>query len=220
MKKSIQILFFLLIIRSFAVAQTLEKRPMIWVKPSDKQEILNKIKTQKWANDFYQKFKERLANDLKNHQANPKEYLSKMPLDWSKANNSIPPMLQFKSNGGLEPEKRQALISYIQTAIDCGVMYYLTDEEPYAQLALDVVYTMVEAMAFLTPSDKGHNGGGYLYLDDHLREAREIGAALPIAYDFVYNFIEKGGKPNDISKGQKGNFSVQMLKKCLKPTSN
>jgi hypothetical protein len=210
------LLFLLLTISNFSMAQTLEKRPMIWVKLSDKQAILDKIKTQKWANDYYQKFKERLNEDLKNHQANPKEYLSKMPLDWSKINGSILPMMQFKSNGGLEPEKRQALINYIQTAIDCGVMYYLTNEEPYAQLALDVVYTFVEGMSPLTPSEGGYNGGGYIYLDDHLREAREIGAALPIAYDFVYTFIEKGGKPNDISKGQKGDFSIQNAEKVFK----
>jgi hypothetical protein len=207
-------LFFCL--NSFSYCQT-SIRPLIWVKPSDKTEIWNKIKTQKWAADYYKEFKNRLDEDLKNHQSDPKQYLSKMPLDWSKSgNNSFPPMLQFKSNGGLETEKRQALMHYLQTAIDCGIIYYLTDEEPYAQLVLDVVYTMVEAMTPLTPSEKGHNGGGYLYLDDHLREAREIGAQLPVAYDFIYSFIQKGGKPFNVLSNQKTEFSIQNAEKVFK----
>jgi hypothetical protein len=208
-------IFALMLLNSLAYAQN-TNRPMIWVKTHDKSEILNKIKTQKWAATYYQKFKERVEADVKNHRADPKQYLSQMPLDWSKVNGSIPPMMQPNSNSGLVAEKRKAFIHYLQTAIDCGIIYYLTDDESYAQLALDVVYTMVEGMAPLTPSDKGHNGGGYLYLDDHLREAREIGAQLPVAYDFIFSFIQKGGKPFNVFLNQKSEFSIQNAEKVFK----
>jgi hypothetical protein len=186
------------------------------VKSSDKEAILDKIKTQDWAKKYYQKFKERLNVELKNHQANPTEYLSKMPLDWSKKDGSIPPMIQLKSSGGTEAQKRQALMYYLQNGIDCGIIYYLTDDESYAQLALDVLYTMIEGISQITPSNKGHNGGGYIYSDDHLREAREIGASIPILYDFVHSFIAKGGKPFDVVKGTKTAYSFENGEKVFK----
>ncbi|MEZ4905275.1 MAG: heparinase II/III family protein [Spirosomataceae bacterium] len=198
-------------------SQMITTRPMIWVKPSDKPAILEKIAQNQWAKDYYEAFKNRVGEELKNHQANPKDYLSKMPLDWSKKQDEqVPPVIQLKGFGGVNAEKREALIRYLQTAVDCGVLYYLTDDEKYAQISADILYTMIEGLVQVQPNDKGHNGGGYLYPDDHLREAREIGAQLPIIYDFVASFLSKGGLVFNVATQQKTTFSVQRAEKVFK----
>jgi hypothetical protein len=52
-----------------------------------------------------------------------------MPLDWSVKNDYVPPMLTFN----------------LQTGIDCGILYFLTDKEEYAQIGADILNTIIEA---------------------------------------------------------------------------
>jgi Heparinase II/III-like protein len=196
------------------VAQSVE-RPMIWVKPADKKAIEAKITQQAWAKTWFEAFKQRVEPDLKSHQADVKAYLSKMPLDWSVKDGNVPPMLTFKSYGGLNAEKRQALMHYLQTGIDCGILYFLTDDTQYAQLGADVLNTIIEAMQTVKPA-QGRSNSGYIYIDDHLREAREIGAQIPVLYDFIYPFFEKGGLAYHIGKGEKTTFSIPNAEKVFK----
>jgi hypothetical protein len=195
-------------------AQTVE-RPMIWVKPSDKKAILEKIEQQAWAKTYFETFKKRVETDIKSHQADPKAYLSKMPLDWSVKNGNVPPMLTFKADGGPNSEKRQALMHYLQTGIDCGILYFLTDENQYAQIGADILNTLIEALQTVKPA-QGRSNSGYIYTDDHLREAREIGAQIPILYDFIYPFFQKGGLAYHIGKGEKTTFSIPNAEKVFK----
>ena len=125
-----------------------------------------------------------------------------MPLDWSKTTDKIPPFTQLKGTGG-DASLRATLMRYLQTGIDCGILYFLTDDEKYARCSADILHTVIEALAQLQPSDKGHNGGGLLYPDDHLREAREIGAQVPILYDFAYSFLRKGSLVYNVATGKK-----------------
>ncbi|MBU1822521.1 MAG: heparinase II/III-family protein [Bacteroidetes bacterium] len=187
-------------------AQTVE-RPMIWVKASDREAILDKIKTQRWAAEYYRAFKKRVEDDLKLHQQDAGRYLDKMPLDWNKGRDRIPPLVPITGFNSSFGNARQDVLNYLLTGIDCAVLYYLTNEEAYAQLSLDVLHTLIEGLVQLQPSAKGHNGGGYLYPEDHLREAREIGAAIPILYDFVYPYLQKGGRPYDVAQKKKVEFS-------------
>jgi hypothetical protein len=188
------------------LAQTVE-RPLIWVKPSDRQAILDKINTQRWAAEYYRAFEKRVDDDLKLHQQDAGKYLAKMPLDWSKGKEKIPPLTRITGFNGALGSARQDVLHYLQTGVDCAVLYYLTHEERYAQLSLDVLHTFIEGLVQLQPNPRGHNGGGYLYPEDHLREAREIGAAVPILYDFVYTFIQQGGMPYDVAQKKKVSFS-------------
>jgi Heparinase II/III-like protein len=213
--KTILALFFTISSYGSGWSQTLQ-RPMIWVKPSDKAGILDKINRQPWAKAYFETFQERVANDVKEHQADAKTYLAKMPLDWSKNKVNLPPFVALKGTGGSTVAQRQALMHYLQTGIDCGIVYFLTDEEKYAQLSTDVLYTVIEGLAQLEPTAKGHNGGGLLYPDDHLREAREIGAQIPILYDFVAPFLAKGGSAYDLAQDKKVAFSTENAEKVFK----
>ena len=213
MKKIFCLCFLCLCLKSFLIAQTTE-RPMIWVKPSDKAAILDKIAKNQWAKDFYEAFKNRVAEDVKNHQADPKAYLSKMPLDWSKkVEGKIPPFVVFKDPGS-SAEQRKAVMHYLNTGIDCGVLYFLTDEEKYAQIGADILNTIVEALVQNTPNtDKG---GSFMYENEHLREAREIGAAIPILYDFIQPFIAKEGLAYHVGNDKRGAFSNENAEKIFK----
>ncbi len=191
-------------------------RPMIWVKPADKAIILAKIANTTWAKDYYAAFKARADGDIKLHQANPEAYLRKMPLDWPVASpGKIPPFKVMKVVSKFVDE-RKILMHYLQTGVDAGILYFLTDDDRYAQYSADVLHTTIEGLGQLTPNDEGHNGGGLLYPDDHLREAREIGSVIPILYDFVYPFLAKGGQPYDVAQGKKVAFSIPGAEKVFK----
>ena len=192
------------------------QRPMIWVKASDRKAILDKIETQPWAGRYYKAFKNRVEADRLLHQKDAGQYLAKMPLDWSKASEKIPPMIPIIEFNSSVASGRQDLLHYLLTGVDCAVLYYLTNEEAYAQLSLDVLHTFIEGIVQIQPSAQGHNGGGWLYPEDHLREAREIGASVPIIYDFVAPFIQKGGMPYDIAQKKKVAFSPQNAEKVFK----
>ncbi|TAE29031.1 MAG: hypothetical protein EAZ91_13510 [Cytophagales bacterium] len=191
---------------SVALAQEVV-RPMIWVKPADKAAILQKIRTTPWAKTYYDAFVKRVADDVSSHQADAKAYLSKMPLDWAKQEaGKIPPFAPIKGVTS-DAELRKIVIHYLQTGIDCGILYYLTNDPKYGQCSADILHTLVEGLVPLKPSAGGHNGGGYLYPDDHLREAREIGAGIPILYDFAYPFIAQNSAVYDLGAGKKVPFS-------------
>lgn len=192
-------------------------RPMIWVKPNDKSAILDKIAKNEWAKSYYEAFKKRVETDVKNHQTDPKTYLNKMPLDWSKKNDGqVPPLIQLRGFGGVNADARQALLTYLQTGVDCGVLYFLTEDEKYAQIGTDILFTIIEGLVQVQPNEQGHNGGGYLYPDDHLREAREIGAQIPILYDFIAPFLSKGGTAYSVTTEKKAPFSMNNAEKVFK----
>ncbi|MEL7161788.1 MAG: hypothetical protein AAFN92_13590, partial [Bacteroidota bacterium] len=89
---------------------------------------------------------------------------------------------------------------------DCGVAYFLTEDERYAQLAADVLHTFIRGIQSIEPAWDTHNGG-WLYRQDHLREAREIGAQIPIIYDFVHTYLGTGAEVYDLAARSRVPFS-------------
>jgi hypothetical protein len=214
MKKYILITCFIFSI-SYSVLSQKTERPMIWAKPSDKAIILEKIAKNQWAKDYFEAFKKRVEESIKSHATDPKAYLSKMPLDWKKTGEKVPPFIPIKGNKGEGADERQAVMNYLQTGIDCGIIYFLTDDAKYGQISADILNTIIEGLAPIEISDKSSTGG-YLYPDEHLREAREVGAQIPILYDFAYSFIQKGGLVYNVSTGKKEAFSFQNAEKVFK----
>ncbi len=191
-------------------------RPMIWVKPDDKAAILEKIKNNKWANDYYKAFAKRVQDDLSAYQNDPKAYLSALPYDLSlQKPNQIPPFRVIMDKAKDAATRRDQLQHYLQTGIDCGILYYLTEEEKYAQYSTSVFYTFVKAMLQIAPSKEAGNGG-WTYQDNHLREAREIGAQIPIVYDFIYPYLLKGGKAYNFVTGNKDVVSIPEAEQVFK----
>lgn len=189
-------------------AQT-SKRPFIWIQKKDRQELLEKIENQKWANTFYTEFLNRLEPDFQFYKENPEQFLNKFPFDKAKANGvNIPPLKTSPINKATKLIEVDRMLNLLQVAVDCGIVYFITEDEAYAQCALDIFYTFIEAITQIEPS-KNTGNGGWFFPNDHLRDARMIGAQLPVIYDFIAPYIDKGAKPYDFIKKNSVPFNTE-----------
>ncbi|WP_162342927.1 heparinase II/III domain-containing protein [Cyclobacterium salsum] len=193
------------------------QRPFIWVRAEDRPAILEKIENQSWANEIYTEFIDQLDSDIRVHETDPAHFLGELPFDWDKGTgDQIPPFhLTYHIEDGkhknldnateAEMANARTLIRYLQLGIDCGIAYFITEEESYGQCAADILYTFVTAVR-QSPVSEWRGRGGWLFPDDGFREVREIGYKVPLIYDFVADFIEKGGRPYDFAKERKTDF--------------
>lgn len=208
------LLLTLVLLSVFGFAQ---ERPFILVKQSDRAQILDKIKNQDWAKNSYTDFIRQLNQDILVHQSNPSEFLRGMPFDWEKGKSgAIPPFYHtFHIENGVhknldnattvEMANARTLMRYLQIGVDCGMAYYISEDEKYAQCAIDILNAFVKGVIQSEVSQwKGR--GGWLFPDDGFREVRELGDKVPIIYDFTASFIKKGGKPYDFVKKTKTDF--------------
>jgi hypothetical protein len=210
------VIFFISQLQCGLHAQEAE-RPFILVSPDERPSILQKIREQAWAEEIFTDFIDQLDRDIQVHQSDPALFLSGLPFDWeSGVPNQIPPFhLTYHITDGqhrnldnateAEMANARKLIRYLQIGIDCGMAYFLTKEEKYGQCAVDILYSFVKAVLKSEVSD-WQGRGGWLFPDDGFREVREIGYKVPLIYDFVADFIKKGGKPFDLVKKAKADF--------------
>lgn len=205
-----------------AAAET--ARPMIWVEPADRAAIVKMIGQHDWAKAMYGELKARADAAVPGNGKERREKLLALPLVWPE-DGSAPTLPSFRKAGGIQKTDEQlrwgypkapqmALMKAQQDAIDCGVLYYLTGEEKYAMAAADVLATFVNALD-KTPVKKGGGNSGWVY-DDHLLEARILGAQLPIIYDFVAPYLRNGGKVYDLASGEVREFDFAAAQKVFK----
>jgi hypothetical protein len=169
-------------------------RPMIWVTPADRPTILEKIQNQTWARTAFEAMQERVRDAVARHEKNPDAFLRGLPLVPDAGHpQSHPTLAHIGGNMASEGDKevRGVLQGYLLNGVDCGVLYYLTGEEKYARCAADILQATVEALVRMPPNENVGNGG-WIYPDDHLYEARALGAQLPLIYDFVQSYLKKG----------------------------
>ncbi|SEQ09516.1 hypothetical protein SAMN05444359_105182 [Neolewinella agarilytica] len=178
-----------------------EQRPMIWVRPSERPAILAKIADNESVAKYYAAFAARVGDDLRSWEQDPEAYFRQLPFSADPAEKQmIPPFKTYTSFSGADREEQDRMMHQLQTAVDCGVLYFLTEEERYARYAADVLHTFVQALTQM-PLNTDHYNAGWIYTQDHLREAREIGAQLPLIYDFIQPWLEANGKVFDLGKG-------------------
>lgn len=203
------------------------ERPFIWVKQSDRAHILDKIKNQEWAKNTFADFISRLDQTIASHQSSPAEFLKGMPFDWEKGKSGeTPPFYptyhiengQHKNLDNATTEEManaRKLIRYLETGVDCGMAYYITEDEKYAQCAVDILSAFINGVLKSEVSSwKGR--GGWLFPDDGFREVRELGDKVPIIYDFTASYLKKGGKPFDFVKNAKTDFSLLNAQKVFR----
>jgi hypothetical protein len=186
-------------------------RPCIWVTPSDRQDILAKIETEEWAGTIYTGFIDQLNKDIELYQANPEEFLKQMPFDWEKSKPGETPPFTYTThvvNGkrtnldnGTPEEMANArkLIRFLEIGVDCGMAYYITEDERYAQCATDILNAFIKGVRQMEQSE-WRGRGGWLFPDDGFREVRVIGSKVPLIYDFIAGFIRNGGQAYDLGK--------------------
>lgn len=192
------------------VAQTEQSaditRPSIWVKPSDRSEILRKINANEWAKALYTELESRVVSVASDDLAKRKKNLETLPFIWANGKSSPPSFPVFRIEGGGTREQQNAIIKSLHDAVDCGVMYYLSEQEKYAKCGADVLFTVINALNQMPISSLDFHNAGWMYPNDHLYEARVIGAQLPVIFDFVYHYLKDGGQVYDIASNKLVSF--------------
>lgn len=186
-----------------AAAQTAESedivRPSIWVKPADRIGIIRKVNTQEWAKSLYFELGRRAASVASDDLATRRKNLETLPFIWPNGKSETPILPFFRIEGGGTRDQQNAITKSLHDGVDCGVMYFLTQEDKYAKCGADVLFTLINALKKMPVSEIKHHNAGWMYPKDHLYEARVVGAQLPIIYDFVYTYLKQGGKVYDIA---------------------
>jgi hypothetical protein len=211
---------------TFLKAQSLQ-RPFILVKASERNQVLEKIKTKKWAKEIYVNLKENTDLQVKKFYKNPKAYLKKLPFNWEQAkDHNFPPFYKTDhiENGkhrnldnasDKEWKPAELLIQYLQVALDCGYLYYLTQDEKYAYVSSSILYSFTKSVQKSKLSD-WHGRGGWLFPYDGFREVRVIGYRVPLIYDFIARYLKKEGNAFDIIQNKKVSFPIDELQNVCK----
>jgi hypothetical protein len=230
MKLKYIILYFLILMVFQTKSQELE-RPFILVKSSERNQILNKIKTKTWANKIYTTLKYNADKQVDEFYKNPSTYLKNLPFNWVEAKkNEFPPFFKTDhiENGkhrnldnATDKEWKPAalLIENLQIALDCGYLYYLTQDEKYAYVASSILYSFTKSVQ-KSKMSKWKGRGGLLFPYDGFREVRVIGYRLPLIYDFIATYLKNNGKSFDIIQNKKVSFPLNEAQKVFKTYAN
>ncbi|WP_299057443.1 heparinase II/III family protein [uncultured Polaribacter sp.] len=230
MKLKYIILYFLILMVFQTKSQELE-RPFILVKSSERNQILNKIKTKTWANKIYRTLKSNADKQVDEFYKNPSTYLKNLPFNWVEAKkNEFPPFFKTDhiENGkhrnldnATDKEWKPAalLIENLQIALDCGYLYYLTQDEKYAYVASSILYSFTKSVQ-KSKMSKWKGRGGLLFPYDGFREVRVIGYRLPLIYDFIATYLKNNGKSFDIIQNKKVSFPLNEAQKVFKTYAN
>ncbi|RXP59382.1 hypothetical protein EC396_05640 [Lutibacter sp. HS1-25] len=185
-----------------AFAQSL-KHPVIWVTAEERAGILENVEKYDWAKDLVNQLHERVDPALKIHEKNPNAILNTIP-DFAKHDREN----SEQKAGPLAAGHNKVLA----LASEAGMLYYLTQEEKYAQFAVDILGYYVDVIAPKTPQTT--TICGYEFFDP-----RTTYGPFALTYDFIYNYVkqpnatvynkEKGVRiPFDNAKAQKAIANV------------
>ena len=224
------ILFVFFAIQFTLFGQELE-RPFILVKANERNQVLEKIKTQDWAKEIYKELLDKTDYQISLFYKNPEKYIKQLPFNWAEGNkNQFPAFVKTThvANGVQENldnatdeewKPAELLIEHLQVALDCSEMYYLTQDEKYAYVASTLLYSFIKSVQQSEVSD-WHGRGGWLFPYDGFREVRVIGYRLPLIYDFIHPYLKKEGMSFDIIKKKKVNFPFQEAQAVFKTYAN
>ncbi|WP_299059566.1 T9SS type A sorting domain-containing protein [uncultured Polaribacter sp.] len=143
--------------------------PHIWVSPSDRQGILDNISNHTWANSLFNQLKQRQASRLTTHANNPSAEI-----------NLIPAI----------PGNRTTHRTRLNVGVECAMLYYLTEDERYAQIAADILHQYVKMLSTKDPLTFEFYAPNF----NHLIPPRELFTRVAMIYDFVQPFISKSEK--------------------------
>ncbi len=206
---ALTILFYSLIISAVVITPSAvsQERPMIWVTQDERADILEKINYYPWAKSRFNKLLKRTHEITPNNLEARAHRLNNLPLHWKKNTYQFPRFIKQTPHNkrGL----RKPLQLALQHAIDCSVIFYLTEEEVYAHCAADILYTVIKALESTKISDTDHLNKGWIIPTNHLLEARIYSAQIPIIYDFMYKWLKNGGKVYDPYEKKLSNFDFK-----------
>lgn len=192
------------------------ERPSIWVTNAERADILDKIETKPWAKSLFNELKHRVKKQAFEGKTQRRKHLEQLPLLWPKDKTRPPILPTFRHKDGGTRKQLSQVVKSLQDGVDCGVLYYLTQEKKYATCAADILNTFVNALTQLKVNSKGPMNAGWMFPTDHLYEARVIGAQLPIIYDFVQPYLKSGGQVYDLATKKLVSFNFKRAQNIFK----
>jgi hypothetical protein len=139
--------------------------PCLWASAAEKAQITSNIASFPWASSIYIQLKSRVDAKKDAHKLNPETILSTIP--------------------SLTGTDRTGQTEMLNTAAESAILYYLTDNTDYAQMAADILSNYTDKLALV---DTVNIRKSYFFGDWWL-ESRTTYPRIPIIYDFVYNFV-------------------------------
>ncbi len=158
------------------IAQSLQ-RPVIFTTQAERASTLDKIQNYEWAQSIKGQLHDHVDSLVNAHIDNPDVILATIPRFAinDKENN------EFQSYELANPHSIALL-----AASRSGMLYYLTQEEKYAQFTADVLQVYIKEIAQRTPQNTSICGY-------HFFDGRTTYPQFALAYDFIYNFLTKSG---------------------------
>jgi hypothetical protein len=179
--------------QTYLTSQSLT-HPHIWVSNVDKPKILDNINKYQWAGNMFNQLKTRQDGLKNSHKLNPRTLVSSIP--------AIP-------TGNREIHRE-----ILNDGVECGILYYLTGNEDYAQVAADILNRYVDII-------RVQNASTFLFYDtgrgdDFLISTREHHPRVGIMYDFVQPFLAKSTtKIYNLATSGRIAFNFQNAQKAL-----
>ncbi len=184
----------------FAVTAQSLNRPVIWAGDADRNEMLNRIDTYTWASSVKSQAQSIVDAKVTTHLTNPSAILDMIPA--FAADDNLSEADASAANSG------HAEVTYL--ASYSAMLYYITQEEKYAQFSADIVSYYIDAMVDVDV-DKMAASGNYFY------DSRTTYAHFAIAYDFIYDFLTtQGTKVYVESSGQSVDFDNVKAQRMIK----
>ncbi|AUS06325.1 hypothetical protein [Pseudotamlana carrageenivorans] len=170
--RRISVVLMMLFGTNFCWSQSMQ-HPVIWVTQDEKQDILNLIEKYDWAKKLEQDLHAVVDKKVEAHQKKPSAILSHIPE--IPADNSL---TEF------EAERVGDHAAVLTDASYAAMLYFLTDDEKYAQFSADILWHYVSVLSDRSPENTTICG-------NHFYDPRTSYAQFALAYDFIYNFLNK-----------------------------
>lgn len=199
-----------------------KERPFILVTSEERPNVLAKIENEDWAEKNYRNLLSKTNRQIDDFYENPEVYIKQLPFNWAEQKkSSFPPFYRtdhvengkhLNLDNATDEEWRPAelLIEYLQIALDCSMIYYITEDDKYAYTASTILYSFVKSVQKSELSD-WHGRGGWLFPYDGFREVRVIGYKVPLIYDFIAPYLKNGGQSYDLIKQSNVLFPIEEL---------
>lgn len=178
-------------------AQTLQ-HPVIWTTQDQKEDILKLIEETQWARAIVEGVHTIVDEQVEKHQTKPTLIFDQIP-EISDDDNVLE----------LEVATVHQHSQILQKAAYAALLYYLTNQKPYAQFAADILWYYAEELAPREPHNTSICGNAFY-------DPRTSYVQFAIAYDFIYNYLRKSN-PKVYSTMEKGliNYDHATMQKAI-----
>jgi hypothetical protein len=166
-------IMFTCLVGTFAIQAQSPQRPFIWITQDERDELLETIENEPWAAAYLSQLKSRVDADVNKHQISPLLTMGSFPEFATDPN-------QYNDRDATTPASQHKNV--LAPVADAAMLYFITEEEKYAQYAADKLEVYFDHLAQLTPETTTICGNDFY-------DPRTTYPHIAIAYDFIYNFL-------------------------------